>query len=93
VEKSKEFGINVKIREQPPNSPDLNVLDLGIFRALQSCQFRNALKDVNDLIVQIKVTFNNYSPKSLDNVWLTLQMCMNEIIDHDGGNNYKIIHM
>jgi len=39
VEKNMELGISVLIREQPPNSPDLNILDLGIFRALQSHQF------------------------------------------------------
>jgi len=26
-------------------------------------------------------------------MWLTLQTCMNNIVENDGGNNYKIKHM
>jgi len=29
----------------------------------------------------------------LDNVWLTLQTCMNQIIENDGGNEYRLVHM
>ncbi|XP_074265511.1 uncharacterized protein LOC141587948 [Silene latifolia] len=31
-------GWNIELKNQPPNSPDLNVLDLGFFRAIQSLQ-------------------------------------------------------
>ena len=29
----------------------------------------------------------------LNHVWLTLQSCLNMIIENDGGNDYKILHM
>jgi len=31
----KQDGFNIKMTSQPPNSPDMNVLDLGLFRAIQ----------------------------------------------------------
>lgn len=31
-------GFNIHLVQQPPNSPDLNVNDLGWFRAIQSLQ-------------------------------------------------------
>jgi uncharacterized membrane protein len=68
VQKSQELGIEVIIREQPPNSPDLNVLDLGIFRALQSLQFKNCPKNEMELIQQTKQVFNDFSFAKLDNV-------------------------
>jgi len=74
------------IKEQPLNSPDLNVLDLGVFWVLQSHQFCSAPKDTSELIFQTKLTFNTFSAACLDNVWLTLQTCMNQIIENDGGN-------
>ena len=31
-------GYQIKIKRQPPNSPDLNVLDLGVFAAIQALE-------------------------------------------------------
>src|SRR6266540_3055843 len=31
-----QTGLDIRIMNQPPNSPDLNVLDLGFFASLQS---------------------------------------------------------
>jgi len=93
VDRSSALGITVCIKEQPPNSPDLNVLDLGVFRALQSCQFQNVPTDLTQLIQQTKQVYNNYPMSKLNDVWLTLQLCMNQIIENDGGNKYKLQHM
>ncbi|GAA0147647.1 hypothetical protein LIER_07297 [Lithospermum erythrorhizon] len=37
-------GFDIRLTFQHPNSPDLNVLDLGYFRAIQSLQYREDLK-------------------------------------------------
>ena len=34
----KSDGWKIQMMNQPPNSPDLNVLDLGFFNAIQSLQ-------------------------------------------------------
>jgi hypothetical protein len=31
-----EIGLNIRLMNQPPNSPDINCLDLGFFASLQS---------------------------------------------------------
>ncbi|ETV96217.1 hypothetical protein H310_10407 [Aphanomyces invadans] len=35
---------------QPPNSPDLNVLDLGFFASIQSLQYKSVSRTVDDII-------------------------------------------
>ena len=40
VASSDEFNINLS--NQQPNSPNMNVLDLGLFRAIQSFQHQEA---------------------------------------------------
>lgn len=84
---------NMSLFNQPPNSPDLNILDLGFFNAIQSLQHRNAPKTIDDLIDCVLKSYNALSREKLDNVFLTLQSCMEEIIKDDGGNRYKITHI
>nr|XP_043615805.1 uncharacterized protein LOC122587706 [Erigeron canadensis] len=38
IQEASRDGFDIRLRFQPPNSPDLNVLDLGFFRAIQSLQ-------------------------------------------------------
>ena len=39
-------GWNMVIKNQPPNSPDFNVLDLGFFLAIQGIQQTLVRKDI-----------------------------------------------
>ena len=73
-------GIDIKLYEQPPNSPDLNVLDLGYFRALQSLQYKRPSKDVAEMIATVQRTYADMPWRILNNNFLTLQTCMEEII-------------
>ena len=86
-------GIDIKLYEQPPNSPDLNVLDLGYFRALQSLQYKRPSKDVAEMIATVQRTYADMPWRILNNNFLTLQTCMEEIIQIHGGNDYSICHM
>lgn len=38
TEAARKLGYDIRLCFQPPNSPDLNVLDLGFFRAIQTLQ-------------------------------------------------------
>ena len=78
---------------QPPQSPDLNVLDLGLFRAIQSIQYQNFPKTLDELITHVKKAYEEFDPVVNKYTWLTLQSCMIEILKDKGGNNYKIPHM
>ena len=54
-----EQDINAKLYMQTPNSPDINLLDLGFFRAIQS--FNNAsLKNEEELIQSAMEAYETY---------------------------------
>ncbi|XP_041990965.1 uncharacterized protein LOC121742020 [Salvia splendens] len=86
-------GFKFHIRCQPPQSPDCNVLDLGYFRAIQSLQDDKVAKGVDDLLRNVHSSFDELSSYTLNNVFLTLQGCLTEILKVQGGNGYKTPHM
>ena len=87
-----EIGLNLTMYTQSPNSPDTNILDLGFFRAIQL--FNNDCPaNEEELIKLVEKAYGEYPLCKLNHVWLTLQSCLNIIIENDGGNDYKIPHM
>ena len=74
------------------NSPDVNLLDLGFFRAIQS--FNDAApKNEEELIQSVQDAYMNYLRKRLNRTWLTLQSVFNQIILCNGDNDYNIEHL
>ena len=53
-----EQYINAKLYTQTPNSPDINLLDLGIFRAIQSFNDVSP-KNEEELIQSVTEAYNN----------------------------------
>ncbi|KAL6568026.1 hypothetical protein OROHE_003710 [Orobanche hederae] len=86
-------GFNIHLVCQPPNSPDLNVNDLGWFRALQSLQVETASYNVDELVEAVATSFLNLQHTKLNNVFLSLQNVMVEIMKVRGHNNYSLPHM
>ena len=82
------------LAEQPPNSYDTNVLDLGYFRALQSHSWQlEPATTIDGLIANVEQAWNEYDPHALNRVFLTHQSCLNRIIETGGNNDYDIPHM
>ena len=81
--------IDVKLYTQTLNSPDVNLLDLGFFRAIQSASPKNKAK----LIQLVQDAYENYLWHKLNWIWLTLQSCFNQIILDHGDNDYSIEHI
>jgi hypothetical protein len=79
--------------QQPPNSPDMNVLDLCFFRSLQSLTDNRAPTTIKELIDNVEEEYNNYEVDKLARSFLTLQACMIEIMKEGGGIGYKIPHI
>ncbi|XP_049383023.1 uncharacterized protein LOC125847448 [Solanum stenotomum] len=92
-EAAREGGFDIRLCFQPPNSPDLNVLNLGFFRAIQSLQYQKAPLTIDELINAVETSFNEMKWERLNHVFLTLQACMIEVMKAKGGNNYKVPHM
>jgi hypothetical protein len=78
---------------QPPNSPDLNVLDLGLFNALEHAYYRNSPRTSMDIIAMVQRTYDEYDYKKINHLWLTLQSIYDQVIVHHGCNHFKIPHM
>lgn len=84
---------NIELICQPPNSPDTNVNDLGWFRAIQSLHVDTTSYNVDDLVKNMILSFENPTHTTLNNVFLSLLACMIEIMKAKGHNNYKLPHM
>lgn len=84
---------NIRMYNQPPNSPDLNILDLGFFNAIQSLQAQECAVNIDELIVAVLNSYNNIDPTSLEYNFITLQSVMREILAHNVGNDFKNPHL
>ncbi|KAF0718363.1 Aste57867_1744 [Aphanomyces stellatus] len=86
-------GWTFVMRQQPPNSPDLNVLDLGFFASIQSLQYKSMSRTVDDVIRSTLAAFEHLSYESLENVFLTFQAVLRLVLEHDGDNHFKLPHL
>ena len=85
-------GINGKLSTQAANSPDINLLDLGLFRVNQS--FNDAVwKNEEELIQAVSTGYESYLWNKINCIWLTLQCCFNQIIKNNRDNDSNIDHM
>ena len=87
-----KIDLNLTMFTQSPNSSDTNIFSLGFFRAIQSFN-DDCPANEEELIKSVEKAYGEYPYHRLNCVWLTLQSCLNMIIENDGGNNYKIPHM
>ena len=89
---SAENGVNAELYTQAANSPDVNLFDLGFFRAIQS--FNDAVpRNEEELIEAVSEAYDKYPREKINQTWLTLQCCFNQIITHHGDNDYHIHHI
>ena len=84
--------INAELYTQAANSPDVNLLDLGFFQAIQSFN-DTAPKNEEELIQSVHDAYTNYPTNQLNHTWLTLHSVFNQIIQCNGDNNYSIEHL
>jgi len=86
-------GFDIRLVCQPPNSPDLNVLDLGFFRSIQALQHKKSPNSADDLVDAVQKSFEEYDTILSNHIFLSLQSCMIEIMKARGTHNYKTPHM
>ncbi|XP_050217771.1 uncharacterized protein LOC126668626 [Mercurialis annua] len=90
---ARQGGLDIRLMCQPPNSPDLNILNLGFFSAIQSQQHREAPKTVDELISAVEQSYESFDVKKSNRIFVSLQLCMIEIMRAKGSNKYKISHI
>ena len=65
---------------------------IWVFRAIQS--FNDAApRNKEELIQAVSMAYDNYPQHKLNHTWLTLQCCVNQLILHNGDNDYNIEHI
>jgi hypothetical protein len=71
----------VSFYTQPPNSLDLNILDLGLFSALQAAYYDKAPKNPVELITMVHETYWEYPYLKINRMFVTLvQTVFDEVI-------------
>ena len=63
------------------------------FSAIQSLQYKEAPKTIDELITAVEKSFDAFSSIRSNHIFITLQQCMVEIMKVRGTNDYKIPHM
>lgn len=86
-------GWDISLVAQPPNSPDLNVLDLGYFASLQALQQTKKMSSIEEVICAVEESYHELDVVSLDNIFVTLMGVMERCLLDKGGNNYYVPHL
>eukprot|EP00127_Corallochytrium_limacisporum_P004078 Clim_evm23s157 gene=Clim_evmTU23s157 len=86
-------GLKIVLFLQPAYSPDLNVLDLGLFRSLNRNRSTGIrLKSLSDLADNIHNAYDKWDPDAIARCWRTLMNNMVAIMEHNGGNFFQTPH-
>ena len=88
-----QTGLDIRLMQQPSNSPDMNILDLGLFSSLQSMSDTLVSNNLDELINNSQYEYDAYDADKINMIFLTLQSCLIEVMKIGGGNDYKIPHM
>ena len=82
--------MNVELVRQPPQSPDLNVLDLGLWTSMQARQKKLPMMwNEFELVRGIQGVFRDLPLTTIDNCFVTLQSVLREVKENAGSNNFK----
>jgi len=85
-------GLTVDFVCQPAQSPDLNVLDLGYFCAIQALLQQRRTKTLEELVTVVQESFVALKRQTLENIFYMWAACMEQVMLHAGGNQYRIPH-
>ncbi|KAG3020594.1 hypothetical protein PC121_g10816 [Phytophthora cactorum] len=88
-----ELGLSIELCCQPPNSPDLNCLDLGLFSAIQARQRLRTPRSIEELVEAVKAAYWELPPSTINAAFLSLQGSMDLCILDGGGNAFKPPHI
>ena len=86
-------GWDIRIRAQPPNSPDFNILDLGFFNALQALQEKRRFENLEEMKRVVEECFEYMNPFKLEKNFYTLMKVMEQTMLCGGDNSFKIKHI
>lgn len=69
---------------QPPNSPDVKVLDLGLFAVMQLLQYHESPTNIEELIFDIEQSFEEILRDKLSTIFLSVQAALKSVMNGGG---------
>jgi hypothetical protein len=82
-------GMDIRVLQQPAQSPDLNFNDCSFFRSL-ACKVR--VKDhnnLNELARDVEEAYREFPEEKMEHCWQVLVRNMMFIMRNKGSNDYK----
>jgi hypothetical protein len=84
----------ISLFNQPANSPDLNLNDLAFFVSTKAQYWKDPAQTLGRMILKMEEIYFNYPGQKLSSGFMTLQqVVMNQIIEHNGGNDFQLRHI
>ena len=77
---------------QPANSKDLNMNGLAFFVSAKSMCWKDPARTVGGMIQKMAHIFAECPREKSSSGFITLQVVMNQIVEHDGGNDCRLGH-
>ncbi|GMF50535.1 unnamed protein product [Phytophthora fragariaefolia] len=93
AEAARASECNVVLRNQPPNSPDMNVNDMRMFSAVQTHQRKKRARPIDELIEAVVSSYWELPMRTIHAAFLSLQVSLDDCIAPAGDNNYKSRYM
>ena len=87
------YGLDIQMKRQPPNSPQFNCLDAGVFNSLGKTVVREAPTTIDELISVVNTAWNDLPIETIDNVFVSVQCSMRDCLSVFGDNTVKLKHM
>ena len=84
--------LGIRIEQQPAQSPDFNVFDLGLFNSMDKAREQEDVSNEEELFAEVERVFWDLSPVTVDSVWLSLQLALLGSMEVDGGNHNMVRH-
>jgi hypothetical protein len=81
---------DIELYCQPANSPDMNVNNPCFFASLQALKYHDPTNFLHEMIQRLRLIYEEYPWAKLNNSYLTLQTCMNQVVECNGRCNYRI---
>jgi hypothetical protein len=83
----------ISLFNQPANSPDLDMNDLAFFVSSKAEYWKDPARTIGGMIRKMAEIFDNYPGEKLSSGFMTLQVVMNQINEHHGGNEFRLGHI
>ena len=87
------LGLKIKLGRQPAQSPETNVLDLGLFQAIDCACKRIPATNFEELVEAVPAAFDMLPWKTINKCFITLMATLDKIIRRESKNNFSTPHV